>query len=102
MTGEEFRALALALPGTEEAPHFDRTTFRVRRNYPTLPADGASANLLLTPDEQAHYADLSAAVRPVPNKWGQRGWTTIDLVDADADLTGAILSAAWRNGGGRE
>ena len=102
MTGAGFRTLALSLAGTEEAPHFKRTAFRVRRNYATTPADGASANLLLTLDEQAHYAGLCPAVRPVANKWGDRGWTVVDLRSAPDDLIEAALRAAWRNGGGRD
>jgi len=102
VTGAEFRALALSLPGTGEVPHFERTAFRVRRHYATLPPDGTSANLLLTPEEQAHYADLSDAVRPVPNRWGDRGWTTVDLGAAETDLVRAMLRAAWLHGGGRE
>ena len=100
MTGAEFRAAALALPGTTEKPHFERPAFKVRRNFATLL--GGSANLLLTPDEQAHFTGLSTAVRPVPNKWGERGWTTVDLVSVDAGLLEVMMRTAWRNGGGTE
>jgi len=51
-TAKDLRRLALALPGTSEAPHFDRTAFRAARIYVTLAADGRSANFLFTPDEQ--------------------------------------------------
>ena len=99
MTGDAFRALALALPGTTEKPHFNRTAFRARRQFATLAPDGASANLLLTPDEQEHWCTLSDAVSPVPNKWGQQGWTTLDLARADDDIVAAMLATARRNGG---
>ena len=101
MTGEEFRALALALPGTAEAPHFDRHAFRVRRIYATLAADGLSANLNLSPDEQEHYCALwPEALAPVPNAWGARGWTTATLDRIAADALGAPLRAAWIGAGG--
>ena len=48
----DFTQIALGLAGTTSAPHFDRTAFKVRRTYATLAADGRSANLKLTPDEQ--------------------------------------------------
>ncbi len=34
------RRLALALDGVSAAPHFDRTTFKVKRTFVTLAADG--------------------------------------------------------------
>jgi hypothetical protein len=52
-TARDLRRIALSLEGTTEAPHFDRTAFKVRRIYATLAADARTANLMLTPDEQA-------------------------------------------------
>lgn len=101
MTGDAFRAMALALPGTREAPHFDRAAFKVKRIYATLAADGASANLMLAPEEQAHYCALMPALfAPVPNRWGARGWTTLTLRAAEAGAIAGALRAAWRGGGG--
>ena len=50
-TARDLRRIALSLDGTVEAPHFDRTAFKVKRIYATLAADGLTANLMLTPDE---------------------------------------------------
>ncbi|WP_293867620.1 MmcQ/YjbR family DNA-binding protein [uncultured Alsobacter sp.] len=100
-TAALFRDLALALPGTTEAPHFDRRAFRVRTTYATLPPDGATANLRLTPDDQAHWCGLlPAALAPVPNKWGQQGWTTVTLAVIAPDDLAAVLRRAWQIGGG--
>jgi hypothetical protein len=35
-TAKDFRRIALSLPGTTEAPQFDRTAFKVARIYATL------------------------------------------------------------------
>ena len=51
-TGKDLRRLALSLEGTTEAPHFDRAAFKVTRIYATLAADGKTANLKLSPEEQ--------------------------------------------------
>ncbi|MGJ4886328.1 MULTISPECIES: MmcQ/YjbR family DNA-binding protein [unclassified Bradyrhizobium] len=97
MTGDEFRALALSFAGTTAAPHFDRTAFKLHRTFATLAADGASANVLLTPDEQEHHAGLQPGVfRRVPNKWGDQGWTTVSLADVDAARLRSVLESAWR------
>ena len=53
VTAADLRRVALSLGGTTEAPHFDRTAFKVARIYVTLAADGATANFKFTPDEQA-------------------------------------------------
>lgn len=88
--------MALALPGTTEAPHFDRTAFKVARIYVTLAADGRTANFKLTPDEQDFKCMMvPEALSPVPNAWGRQGWTTADLAQLTlADLK-AVLELAW-------
>ena len=100
MTAEEFRALALALPGTAEAPHVDRAAFKVKRIYATLSKAGDSVNLNLSPEEQAHYSHMLPQVfAPVPNAWGTRGWTRAILQGADAQALTGALRAAWHRAG---
>jgi hypothetical protein len=95
------RDLAVALPGTTEAPHFDRQAFKVRTIFATVPPDGRTANLRLTPDDQAHWCSLLPDVlAPVPNRWGQQGWTTVTLADISPDDLAAVLRRAWEIGGG--
>ena len=94
-TAEDFRCLALAHPGVTEAPHFERVAFRARIIFASLAADGKTANLLLTPDQQLLKCQVAPEVfSPVPNKWGQRGWTTVTLSAATlADLEDALRLA---------
>ncbi|WP_193336030.1 MmcQ/YjbR family DNA-binding protein [Devosia beringensis] len=94
-TQADLRRLAMALAGTVEAPHVDRRAFKVNRIYATLAADGDSANLKFTPDEQALKCmvapDLFAAL---DNAWGRQGWTTLTLAAAtEADLAAALAMA---------
>ncbi len=97
-TGKDLRRIALSLEGTTEAPHFDRTAFKVARIYATLPADGRTANFKFTPDEQDFKCMLAPeAFAPVPNAWGKQGWTTAKLAAlSTADLKSA-LEMAWRH-----
>lgn len=94
-TQADLRRLALALAGTIEAPHVDRQAFKVRRIYATLAADGATANLKFTPDEQALKCMVAPAVfAPLDNAWGRQGWTTLTLAAAtEADLAAALAMA---------
>lgn len=85
----------MSLPGTTEAPHVDRTAFRVRRIYATLAADGVTANLKLTPDEQEFKAMMAPeAFVPIDNGWGRLGWTTLVLAKIGADELRAALEMA--------
>ena len=95
---EDLKRLALALEGTSQAPHFDRTAFRVRRTYATLAADGLTANLKLSRDEQEFKVLLAPDVFvPVDNAWGRQGWTTVILERIDGDELRAVLELAWRH-----
>jgi hypothetical protein len=95
-TGSDLRRIALSLEGTAEAPHFDHAAFKVVRNYATLAADGRTANLKFTPDEQEFKCMMAPeAFAPVPNAWGKQGWTTAHLSKlSTAELRNA-LETAW-------
>jgi YjbR len=95
-TGRDLRRMALALAGTAEAPHFDRTAFKVARIYVTLAADGRSANFKFTPDEQEFKCMMAPeAFAPVPNAWGRQGWTTANLSKLGAAELRNALETAW-------
>ena len=97
-SADDLRRAALALPGTTEAPHFDRAAFKVKRIYVTLAADGATANVKFSPDEQALKCEVAPdAFAAVPNAWGRQGWTTATLSAlSNAELDDA-LTIAWRH-----
>ncbi|RAI43846.1 MmcQ/YjbR family DNA-binding protein [Rhodoplanes roseus] len=101
-TAEDCRRLALSLAGTAEAAHGDRRAFKVARIYATLAADGGSANLRFSPDEQALKCTVAPdAFAPVPNAWGEQGWTTVTLAAVSpAELENA-LTLAWARAGAR-
>jgi predicted DNA-binding protein (MmcQ/YjbR family) len=97
-TAKDLRRIALSLEGTTEAPHFDRAAFKVARIYATLTADGRTANLKLTPDEQEFKCLLAPkAFAPVDNAWGKQGWTTVTLSGLNAAELKAALEMAWQH-----
>ncbi len=91
VTPEELRRLALALEGVTEAPHFDRTAFKVARIFATVPRDGETANLKLSPAEQAFKMMM------VPNAWGAQGWTSVTLASVDEEELRRTLEMAWKH-----
>lgn len=102
-TAKDLRRIALSLEATTEAPHFDRAAFKVTRIYATLAADGRTANFKFTPDEQALKCLLAPeAFAPVPNAWGQQGWSTAKLSALSAADLKAALETAWCHAGPRK
>ena len=98
-TGMDLERIALSLEGTVACPHFDRTAFKVVRTYVTLAADGKSANVKFTPDQQAFKCMMAPdAFTTIPNGWGRMGWTRVELSNVgDAELQ-AALEMAWELG----
>jgi hypothetical protein len=96
-TADDIRRIALSLEGTMEAPHMNRTAFKVARIYATLPPDGLSANVMLSLDEQEFYCQRSPAVYvPVAGGWGRMGYTTLTLGMMEVDELREVLTSAWR------
>jgi hypothetical protein len=97
-SAKDFRHVALTLAGTIAAPHFDRTAFKVRRTYATLAADGKTANLMYSPEEQAHKCAVAPdAFAALPNAWGARGVTAVKLSALTVKDLRKVLEAAWQH-----
>ena len=97
-TTKDVRRIALSLAGTTEAPHFDRTAFKVARIYATVAADGLTANLKLTIDEQTVYVGAyPTAFHALDNAWGKQGWTSALLAELELAELSEVLELAWKN-----
>ena len=100
-TADDLRQIALSLPEALEKPHFDRAAFRVDvpkgRIFVTLAGHGETANLMLSRDEQDMLCAAEPDIfNPVPNKWGEKGATTLALAKADKLTLQSALIMAWR------
>lgn len=97
ITGDTFTKIALAFAGTETTPHFERVGYRVtgKRMFATYLAKDNTANVFLTPEEQAVFCSMDKTnIYPVPNKWGEKGATTFVLDNVASEiLQEALLSA---------
>lgn len=89
--------MALSFPETSQKPHFDRLAFRTTRKiFVTLHEGSATINVKLSPESQSVYASIDPAIiYPVPNKWGQQGWTTVVLADTPEDLIREMVQMAY-------
>jgi len=99
MTINEFRALALSFPETEESSHMDHPDFRVGgKIFATIAPDGERGMAKLTPTQQETILRIAPKTfEPASGAWGKRGSTMIKLSDADEADVRHALNAAWRN-----
>ena len=66
VTGELFAQMALSFPGTEQVPHFERVGFKVtgKRMFATYLRKDNTANIFLTPNEQAVFIQMDKNIYP--------------------------------------
>jgi hypothetical protein len=91
------RRLALGLPESTEAPHFDMTSFRVaNRIFATVPPDGDRVHIFVGADEVATYcAEYPGVVEEL--WWGKKlSGCRVHLKKATAALLREMLTEAWR------
>jgi hypothetical protein len=99
MTADDFRRIALSLPGVEEGSHFGAVDFRVGgRIFATLAAvKQGYGNLMLTPEQQhAFVVEAPEIFLPVPGGWGRNGATHVRLANANEDVLEGSLKTAWK------
>jgi hypothetical protein len=98
ITGPQFAKMALSFSGTEQVPHFERIGFKVigRRMFSTYLEKDNTANIFLTPEEQAAFCRMDKAIYPVPNKWGEKGATTFELGHVPQHIVQEALLSAYK------
>ncbi|MBV9961761.1 MAG: MmcQ/YjbR family DNA-binding protein [Parafilimonas sp.] len=98
VTSDEARQIALSFEGTDEKPHFHRTAFTVNKKiFATLLERESTLNLMFDTQTQFIFCPPnSEIIFPVPNKWGLKGATTIDLKKANKKLVKNALEEAYK------
>lgn len=99
MTIEEFTKLALTFPEAYEEPHFEKSSFRVNKKiFATLDTLNAQAVIKLSNDQQIEFCDVQMEVIfPVKGKWGEKGWTSVNLAKVHKDLLFDALKTSYNN-----
>jgi predicted DNA-binding protein (MmcQ/YjbR family) len=97
---ETFKSLALALPGVEELPHFEMASFRWRNKiFATLRQSDGRAMVQLSLTDQDVFCAFNGgkAFYPVPNSWGKRGSTFVNLNEVREDMLADALTCAYQS-----
>ncbi|MEP6614170.1 MAG: MmcQ/YjbR family DNA-binding protein [Mucilaginibacter sp.] len=96
---ETARQIALSLPGTTEHDHFGKPAFKVKRIFSTLWIPERRMMVTLSPVDQSVFHSFDPAIfHPVPNKWGLKGATFVELDKVREDMLMDALRLAWENG----
>jgi hypothetical protein len=98
VTPEEAKNIALSFEETDEKPHFHRTSFTVKgKIFATLLAKDGTLNLMFDPQTQFIFCPPNSdIIYPVPNKWGLKGATIINLNKATKKLVTSALQEAYK------
>jgi hypothetical protein len=99
MNANDFRRIALSLPGAVEGSHMGHADFRVGgRIFATLAsADQGYGNLKLSLEQQAAFVEeLPEVFLPIAGGWGRTGMTHIRLAAATEDVLAGALRSAWK------
>jgi hypothetical protein len=81
MTLNDVREIALSFKESEELPHFERTSFRVRNKiFATLDSENDKVCLMLSVIDQNVFATAFPEIfNPLPNAWGKKGATYVNF-----------------------
>lgn len=95
---ETARQMALSLPGTVEQDHFGIPSFRVKKRiFSTMLVKEQLMMVKLSPIDQSVFHSFDPAVfYPVPNKWGLKGATVVELAKVPPELLEDALNTAYQ------
>jgi hypothetical protein len=99
MKPNDFRRIALSLPGAHESSHMGSPDFRVdNRIFATLAAQKLGyGNLMITPEQQAAFVEeLPEIFLPIAGGWGRGGATHVRLAAVTQDILEGALRTAWK------
>jgi hypothetical protein len=105
MTINEFRKMALEIPGAIEQSHMNHPDFRVGgKIFATLGApDNNWAMVKLAPEQQCAFIEKAPEIfKPCSGAWGRQGATNVYLAAARAGLVYDALNAAATNIAGKK
>jgi hypothetical protein len=97
MIADDFRRLALSLPGAIESSHMSHPDFRVGgKIFATLSRDEEYGVVMLLPEEQKEFLAAAPEIfSPAAGAWGRNGSTRVHLASAEPKIIASAVKAAW-------
>ena len=93
----KLRTLALSFPETTEEPHFEKTSFRVKKKiFATFDEVKNRTCIKLSEIDQDVFTSFDKSIiYPVDNKWGKQGWTLIEMKKIKSEMFVDALTTAY-------
>jgi len=97
ITIDDVRQMALSLPKTEEADHWDKPSFRVNgKIYAVIHKDGVSVVIKTTRDEREALTTLEPDIYSVPPNFQRLNYMVVNTKRIGTDEFRSVLVHAWR------
>ena len=92
-----FRIMVLSFPETMEQPHFEKTSFRIRKKiFATLDEKTHVAVLKLSLIDQSVFCDINKTmIYPAEGEWGKHGWTKTELKKISRAILKDLLTTSY-------
>ncbi len=96
VTIETVRKLALSYEGATEQPHFEKTSFRIKKKiFLTLDVNKNQAVVKLTLEDQSLFSSHDPKIiYPVKGGWGKMGYTVVELKHITKKLFNELLETS--------
>ena len=97
VTLNTLRQIALSFPEATEEPHFEKSSFRVKKKiFATYDDKHKRVCIKLSEIDQHVFSSANRTIIfPVNNKWGKQGWTFIEMNEVHTDLFIDALTTAY-------
>jgi hypothetical protein len=95
---ESARQLALSFPGAVEKDHFGIPSFRAKNKiFATMWVQEQRMVVRLSAIDQSVFNSFDPTVfYPVPNKWGAKGATFVELTKVRPDMLADVLNISYQ------
>ena len=99
VTVKEARQFSLSFDESTEQPHFEKTSFRIRKKiFATLNEALNQMVVKFTQEEQVAFGAYNpTAIYPVAGNWGKQGYTVIELAKVRKDVFRDALTTSYCN-----
>ncbi len=91
------RKIALSFDEATELPHFELTSFRIRKKiFATMDVKKKRICIMLKPVDQSVFCTYDKSIiYPVPNKWGLKGATYVELNKVKKEMLTDAITVAY-------
>lgn len=97
VTIDVLRRMALSFPEATEEPHFEKTSFRIKKKiFASFDEKHNRACIKLSEVDQNVFSSFDRTIiYPVPNKFGTQGWTFIEMDRVNEEMFEDALTTAY-------